>query len=93
MRLGRCGVSEFGLLWWDDGDLEGAVCRAAAAYRKRFGQEPNVCEVHPDALGGEIVVEGIVVRLKAGTLKQHYFMKHEERRARPHQATLFKETS
>jgi hypothetical protein len=47
---------EWGLLWYDDDpkrDLAEKVSRAAERYRRKFGESPNVCYVHPSLLDGE----------------------------------------
>ena len=46
---------EVGLLWYDDDparDLAEKVGRAARRYRQKFGASPDICYVHPSALGG-----------------------------------------
>ena len=43
-----------GLLWFDDDprkDLVEKVLRAAAHYERKYGQAPDLCFVHPSALG------------------------------------------
>jgi hypothetical protein len=43
-----------GLLWFDDDprrELEEKVLRAAAHYEHKHGQAPDLCYVHPSALG------------------------------------------
>lgn len=43
-----------GMLWFDNDpktDLNGKIERAAAYYRSKYGQAPNLCFVHPSMLG------------------------------------------
>jgi len=45
-----------GLLWYDDDPNRGLaqkVARAAARYRQKYGEVPDVCFVHPSALQGD----------------------------------------
>lgn len=46
----------YGMLWFDNDpktDLPQKVQRAAAYYRKKYGQAPNVCMVNPNMVKGE----------------------------------------
>lgn len=58
---------QIGMLWKDDDQrhtLAQKVARAAAAYRRRHGEAPTVCFVHPSRLprlapGEQIFVAGL----------------------------------
>ncbi len=66
-----------GLLWYDNGaqDLAAKVGRAVQRYRERFGQDPNVCYVHPATLPeGERQVAGLLVRPSARILLHHLWV-------------------
>ncbi|MBU0704291.1 MAG: hypothetical protein KKC18_10550 [Chloroflexi bacterium] len=44
-----------GLLWYDDDpgrEMAEKIGRAARRYRQKFGAAPDICYVHPLALGG-----------------------------------------
>lgn len=44
---------EIGMLWFDNdpkSDLSNKVLKAAIYFRKKYGQEPNLCFVHPAML-------------------------------------------
>ena len=75
-----------GLLWYD-GDkrrpLNEKVKAAAERYRRKFGRAPNVCYLHPSALGNgnERPMERVGrVRLvpKANILPYHFLVGQEE---------------
>ena len=45
-----------GMLWFDNDPktaLTTKIERAAAYYQKKYGREPNLCLIHPDALNGK----------------------------------------
>ena len=47
---------ETGMLWFDNdkkSTLEKKVARAAAYYKNKYGQMPNLCFVHPNLLPPE----------------------------------------
>lgn len=70
-----------GLLWYDNSrrELATKVGNAAQGYRKRFGQEPNVCYVHPAVLPeGEQQVRDILVRPASHVLKHHFWVGREQ---------------
>ena len=46
-----------GMLWFDNDpktDLNGKIERAAAYYRSKYGQSPNLCFVHPSMLADRV---------------------------------------
>jgi hypothetical protein len=56
-----------GMLWFDNDprtSLAKKVEKAAGYYRQKYGLMPDLCLVHPSALGPELV--DLVVELKPG---------------------------
>jgi hypothetical protein len=46
-------MMDIGMLWFDNdkkSDLFTKVSRAAAYYRSKYGEEPNLCFVHPSMI-------------------------------------------
>ena len=74
-----------GLLWFDDDpgrDLAEKVGRAAQRYRQKFGASPDICYVHPSALGGngqERRVGGVRVAPLPHVLRHHFWLGQEEK--------------
>jgi len=83
-----------GLLWYDDSpgrDLAEKIGRAARRYRQKFGTAPDVCYVHPSALGGWSTSDsngkvqkmgGVRVSSKPSVLRHHFWVGREEKRRR-----------
>jgi hypothetical protein len=73
---------KIGMLWFDNDsttDLAAKVLRAAAHYRRKYGQQPNQCFVNTEALPqGEVQVGGIVVRPSSTVLPHHFWMGEAE---------------
>jgi hypothetical protein len=70
-----------GLLWFDDDprrDLAEKVGRAAARYRQKYGQRPNVCYVHPSLLDGKKRQLGEVRVAPLTSVLRHHFWVGEE---------------
>jgi hypothetical protein len=73
-----------GLLWYDDNparELADKVGRAARRYRQKFGAVPNVCYVHPSALGGNGQVHqvgGLRVASLPSVLRHHFWVGQEK---------------
>lgn len=66
-----------GMLWRDDDHkrtLEEKVTRAAAYYREKYGQIPNMCFVNSASLADEIQVEQVTVRPLRTILPQHFWV-------------------
>ncbi len=54
-----------GMLWQDGDekqDLEAKVARAADHYRRKFGQQPDICFVHPTLASEPTTKAGVAVR-------------------------------
>jgi len=81
-----------GLLWYDDNpgrDLAEKIGRAARRYRQKFGASPDVCYVHPSALGGNgrpqavgkmRKVNGVHVAPLPSVLRHHFWVGREEKK-------------
>jgi hypothetical protein len=78
-------------LWYDGDpgrDLAAKVERAARRYEQKFGVAPNVCYVHPSALGDNgkaRTIAGIRVAPLPSVLRHHFWLGREEKRARREQ--------
>lgn len=73
-----------GLLWYDDNpkhDLCHIIRQAAGRYRIKFGQEPDICYVHPSALGDNDKVNkvgAVRVSSRPAVLRHHFWIGKEE---------------
>ena len=73
-----------GLLWYDDDskrELADKVLRAARCYQRKHGVAPNVCYVHPSAIGNGARSErvgGVHVAALGSVLRNHYWLGNEE---------------
>lgn len=66
-----------GLLWFDNDrrkPLSTKIAEAAARYKKKFGQDPNVCYVNPSLLSQEQKINGILVKPLNTILPWHILM-------------------
>ena len=69
-----------GMLWFDNSeqrDLAGKIERAAAHFRKKYGQLPTVCFVHPSMLpeGAQESASAVVeVRGAPSVLPNHFWI-------------------
>jgi hypothetical protein len=71
-----------GWLWFDNDPgrtVEEKVRRAATRYQARFGQAPNTCYVHPQAIAGEEQQCGAVRVVAARHVLLHHFWLGVER--------------
>ncbi len=76
-----------GLLWYDDDPRRGLaekIGRAARRYRQKFGAAPDICYVHPLALGGNGNGEGqkvgqVRVSPLPSVLRHHFWLGQEEK--------------
>lgn len=67
---------EIGMLWFDDDpklDLIGKVSRAASYYLQRYGEEPNLCFVHPSMIPLPTAKTGQVTIQPNTTVLPHHF--------------------
>jgi len=67
---------EIGMLWFDNdskSDLSNKVKKAADYYRRKFGQDPNLCYVHPSMIPGECVKTGNISVCSNHTIIPNHF--------------------
>lgn len=69
---------EIGMLWFDNdpkSDLQSKVTRAAAYYRSKYGESPNLCFVHPSMLSEKMSKAGkIAVRSNIAIIPHHFWI-------------------
>lgn len=68
-----------GMLWFDAEQgqpLEDRLARAASYYRQKYGQQPNLCFVHPSLAAGPVqaAVPGMALRTDKAVLPFHFWM-------------------
>lgn len=66
-----------GWLWFDNDKartVEEKVLRAADAYREKFGQVPNTCYVHPQAMIQKERCNGVRVVAARHILPHHFWL-------------------
>ncbi len=69
-----------GMLWFDNNkqrDLTAKVSRAAEYYRKKYGQPPTLCFVHPSMVpnGDQKTAAGkIEIRIASSVLPNHFWI-------------------
>jgi hypothetical protein len=67
-----------GLLWFDNDpkiELALKIQKAAEYYRKKYGQNPNLCFVHPTMVGDQNPHPGkIEVRTNRSILPNHFWI-------------------
>jgi hypothetical protein len=67
-----------GMLWFDNdikSEIKIKIKRAAAYYSKKYGQQPNLCYVHPSMVNGESLnAEGIEIRTTRSVLPHHFWI-------------------
>jgi len=71
-----------GLLWFDDDpcrELEQKVLRAVTHYECKYGRSPDLCFVHPSALGGNgrhpvKQAGGVEIRTGRSVLPHHFWL-------------------
>ena len=75
-----------GMLWFDNdskSDLTTKVCRAANYYQGKYGNQPNICFIHPsmaipepklDSTDQNIKAGDIEVRLTKDVLPHHFWI-------------------
>ena len=82
MILMRMMEMNVGMLWFDDSasELVDKVTQVTRYYRSKHGAAPNVCYVHPSALGGKEEASVGDVRVKSGSavLRHHFWVGRED---------------
>ena len=67
---------DIGMLWFDDNlksDLRTKVNQAAAYYRKKYGEEPNLCFIHPSMVTEENALSDSVTLCTNPSMIPHHF--------------------
>jgi hypothetical protein len=67
---------DIGMLWFDNdpkSDLFSKVARAAAYYQKKYGQEPNLCFVHPSMIPDKETHAGTIDVCSNSTIIPNHF--------------------
>ena len=67
---------DIGMLWFDNDpklDLTVKVTKAATYYRQKYGEEPNLCFVHPSMLTEPQVKAGTVAVCSNSTVLPNHF--------------------
>jgi hypothetical protein len=69
---------EIGMLWFDNdpgADLTSKVNQAAAYYQGKYGEEPNLCFVHPSMIPDRKTRAGAVsIRSSVSVLPHHLWI-------------------
>lgn len=69
-----------GMLWFDNNkqrDLTAKVSRAAEYYRKKYGQPPTLCFVHPSMVPNDdqkTAAGKIEIRIASSVLPNHFWI-------------------
>jgi hypothetical protein len=69
-------MMDIGMLWFDNdkkSDLTSKVNRAARYYRSKYGQDPNLCFVHPSMIAEEKTVSGVIEVCCNDSVLPHHF--------------------
>jgi len=67
---------DIGMLWFDNdpkSDLSSKVVRAADYYRSKYGEEPNLCFVHPSMIPETKAKAGAISVCSNSTVLPHHF--------------------
>lgn len=75
---------KIGMLWFDESreaDIAQRIRRASEYYTSKYGQEPDLCFVHPDAIEGDEQVGDETLKIKSSQtlLKDYFWIGVEER--------------
>jgi len=69
---------DIGMLWFDNNpksDLRTKVNHAVAYYRKKYGEEPNLCFVHPSMVSDEnIGSSNLTLRTNTSMIPHHFWI-------------------
>ena len=69
---------DIGMLWFDNdpkSDLSSKVLKAVNYYRNKYGEEPNLCFVHPSMVPeGEDKADGIEICSNNTILPHHFWI-------------------
>ena len=67
---------DIGMLWFDNDpklDVLSKVMKAAAYYRSKYGEEPNLCFVHPSMIPDVKTRAGKIAVQTNNTVLPHHF--------------------
>jgi len=67
---------EHGMLWFDDdpkSDLLSKIRQAADYYKRKYGEEPNLCFVHPSMMEEKNMTVGQVLVYSNHSVLPHHF--------------------
>jgi hypothetical protein len=65
-----------GMLWYDNDpkvDMTNKIQRAADYYMKKYGQNPDLCFVHPSMLGASTLNAGQIEVRTHRSIRPHHF--------------------
>ena len=67
---------DIGMLWFDNdpkSDFVSKIAKAADYYRNKYGQEPNLCFVHPSMITEKETHAGQIAVCSTKTIIPHHF--------------------
>ena len=67
---------DIGMLWFDNdpkSDVTSKVQKAAAYYRQKYGENPNLCFVHPSMISEKKTEAGEISVCTNKTMLPHHF--------------------
>lgn len=72
-----------GMMWFDGDsqiELQARIKRAAVYYQNKYGEQPNLCVIHPSTASANAphLVAGIDVRMSASVLPDHFWLGIDE---------------
>jgi hypothetical protein len=69
---------DIGMLWFDNdkkSDVISKITRAADYYRRKYGEDPNICFVHPSMIAEKIQnMKGVAIRSNSTVLPHHFWI-------------------
>lgn len=72
------GMMDIGMLWFDNdpkSDVLSKVIKAAAYYRNKYGEDPNLCFVHPSMIPeAKANVDKVAVQTDSTVLPHHFWI-------------------
>jgi len=67
---------DIGMLWFDNdkkSDVISKITRAADYYRRKYGEDPNICFVHPSMIAEKTQNMKVVAIRSNSTVLPHHF--------------------
>ncbi len=69
---------DIGMLWFDNdkkSDMISKVVKAVDYYRSKYGEDPNICFVHPSMVPEKTNnLEGVSIRSNSTVLPHHFWI-------------------